>query len=83
MRWFGHIEGMKSEEFVKKVYMSEIMGPNRSRRPLGRWKDRERSTCVRGVPLEGGGVEQVRRECLDRERWRFFCRGHSFVQQRE
>ncbi len=38
-RWFVHIERMNSEEFVKKVYVSEIEGPNR-RRPLGGWKDR-------------------------------------------
>ncbi len=37
---FGHIERINSEEFVKKVYVSEIEGPNRRGRPLGRWKDR-------------------------------------------
>ncbi len=40
MRWFGHIESLRSEEFVKKVYVSEIKGPSRRGRPLGRWKDR-------------------------------------------
>ncbi len=40
MRWFGHIERMGSEEFVKKVYMSEGAGPNSRGRPLGRWKSR-------------------------------------------
>ena len=29
LRWFGHIERMKSDEFVKKVYVSEIEGPSR------------------------------------------------------
>ncbi len=26
----------------------------------------------------GGGLEQAKRECLDRERWRLFCYGHHF-----
>ena len=29
------------------------------------------------VADRGGGIEQVRRECVDRERWRFFCHGHA------
>ena len=27
----------------------------------------------------GEGIEQARRECMDRERWRIFCRGHPWV----
>ena len=27
-RWFGHTERMGNEEFVKKVYGSESVGPN-------------------------------------------------------
>ncbi len=40
LRWFGHIEKMGSEEFVKKIYMSESVGTNIRGRPLGRWRDR-------------------------------------------
>ncbi len=40
LRWFQHIERMGSEEFVRKVYMSESVGLNSRRWPLGRWKDR-------------------------------------------
>ncbi len=40
MRWFGHTERMENEEFVKKVYLSSVEGPNRRRRPLRRWEDR-------------------------------------------
>ncbi len=58
LRWFGHIERMGSEEFVKKVYMSESMGSNSRGKPLGRWRDRVK---------EGGGLDQAKRECLDRE----------------
>ncbi len=31
---------MRIEEFVKKVYVSEITSSNRRDRPLGRWKDK-------------------------------------------
>ncbi len=76
LRWFGHIERMGSEEFVKKVYMSESVGPNRRGRPPGRWRDREKELlCERGS-TRGGGLYQAKRECLDRERWRLFCLGH-------
>ncbi len=38
--WFGHIERMGSEKFVKKVYMSESVGSNGRGRPPVRWRDR-------------------------------------------
>ncbi len=37
--WFGHIERMGNEEFVK-VYLSSVEGTNRRGRPLRRWKDK-------------------------------------------
>ncbi len=40
LRWFGHTERMKSEEFVKKVYVSEGVGPSSRGRPPRRWRDR-------------------------------------------
>ncbi len=49
--------------------------PSRRGRPLGRWKDRVEYMSERGA-TRGGGLEQARRECLDRERCRLFCRGH-------
>ncbi len=79
LRCFGDIERMGSEEFVKKVYMSEIAGPNRRGRPPVRWSDRVKEyICERGATREGG-LDQGRRECLDRERWRLFCRGHPLI----
>ncbi len=33
LRWFGHIQRMGSEEFVRKVYMSESVGPDSRGRP--------------------------------------------------
>ncbi len=78
LRWFGHIERMGSEEFVKKVHMSERVGPNSRGRPPGRWRDRVKEyMCERGAARRGG-LDQAKRECLERERWRFFCCGHPF-----
>ncbi len=52
------------------------MGPSSKGRPPGRWRDRVTEyMCERGASR---GPDQARRECLDRERWRFFCRGHTF-----
>ncbi len=50
LRWFGHIERMGNEEFVKKVYLGSVEGTNRRGRALGRWKDR-----VKEVVSERGG----------------------------
>ena len=70
------MERMKSEEFVKKVYVSELDGSNQRGRPLGRWKDKVKEyMCERG-DSRGGRLDQARRDCLDRERWRLFCHGH-------
>ncbi len=66
-----------SEEFVKKVYMNESVGPNSRGKLLGRWRDRLKEyMCERGA-TRGAGLDQARRECLYRERWRLFYRGHS------
>ncbi len=77
LRWFEHIGRMGSEECVKKVYMSEGAGPNSRGRPPVRWRDRVKEyMCERGA-IRGGRLDQERRECLDRERWRLFCRGRT------
>ncbi len=34
------IERMGNEEFVKRVYLSNVEGTNRRGRPLGRWEDK-------------------------------------------
>ncbi len=45
------------------------------RRPLGRWEDRVKEyVSERGV--RGNRLEWARKECMDRERWRFVCCGH-------
>ncbi len=68
LRWFGHIERINGEEFVKKVYLSELEGPGRKGRPPGRWKDRVKEYMSERGATRGGGLEQARRECLDGER---------------
>ncbi len=55
LRWFGHIETMGSEEFGKKVYMSENVGSNSRGRPLERWRGRVKEyMCERGATRVGG-----------------------------
>ncbi len=61
LRWFGHIEWMGNEKFVK-VYLSSVEGANRRGRPLCRWEDRVREyVSERGV--RGNVLEWARREC--------------------
>ncbi len=74
LRWFGHIERMGNEEFVKNMYQSSVEGINRIGRPLGRWEDRVKEyVSERG--MRGSELEWARRECMDRARWRSVCRG--------
>ncbi len=56
--------------------MGESVGLSSEGRPVGRWRDRVKEyMCERGAI---GVLDQARRECLGRERWRLFCCGHSF-----
>ncbi len=54
LRWFGHIERMNSEEFVKRGYVSEIEGPCRRGRLLGRWKDKVKEYMCERDANRGG-----------------------------
>ncbi len=51
LKWFGHVEGMGSGEFVK-VYESKLEGPDRRGRPLGRCKNRVREYLGRELLIE-------------------------------
>ncbi len=54
LRWFGYIERMENEEFVKKVYLGRVEGTNRRGRLLGRWEDRVKEyVSERGVSGNG------------------------------
>ncbi len=69
------LKGWKNVEFVKKVYLTSVDGPNIRGRPLGRWEDRVKEyVSERGG--RGNGLEWARKECMDREKWRSVCRGH-------
>ncbi len=60
---------------MKKVCVSDSVSPNSREGLLGRWRDTVKEyMCERGVTRRGG-LDQARKECLDRERWRLFCRG--------
>ncbi len=75
LRWFGHIEGIGSEEFV--MIVSKSVGLNSRGRLPGRWRDRVKEyMCERGATRRGG-LDQAMKECLNRERWRLFCHGHT------
>ncbi len=64
LRWFGHIERMENEEFVK-VYLSSVEGMNRRGRPLGRWEDKVKEyVSERGG--RGNGLEWARSACIGR-----------------
>ncbi len=73
---FGHAKKMNNEKIMKKVYVSKTEGPDRRGRPFGRWKDRVKEYMSERGATRGGSLEQARRECLDKERWRLFCHGH-------
>ncbi len=53
--------------------MSSVEGPNRRGRPLGRWEDRVKEYMSERGGGGGNGLEWVRREYMDRERWRSVC----------
>ena len=70
------MERKKSEEFVKKVYVSETEGPRRRGRSVVRWKDNVKEYMDETVADREGGIEQGRKECMDRERWRLYYHAH-------
>ncbi len=69
LRWFGNIEWMGNEEFVKKVYLNSVEGTNRRGKPLVRWENRVRE-YVNERGMRGNALDWARRECMDRERWK-------------
>ncbi len=54
-----------------KKYLSETESPKRRGRPLGRWKDGVGKYMHKIGTDREEWLEQAKRECLDRERWRF------------
>ncbi len=60
LRWFGYIERMVNEEFVKKVHQSSVNDTNRRGRPLGSWEDRVKEYVSERGERENG-LEWARR----------------------
>ncbi len=57
------------------IYLISAASPSRRGRPLERWEDRvKKYMSKRGV--KGNGLEQARRECMDKERRKSFSHGH-------
>ena len=76
VEWFGHMERNKSEEFVKKVYVSETKVPRRRGKSVLRRKDRMKECMHERVADRGRGILPARKERVDSVRWRLFCSGH-------
>ena len=76
LRWFGHLERMGEEKMTKRVYKSDINAVGVRGRPLVRWDDRVLEYVRERGDRRVRSMQQARRECMDRDRWRLFCRGH-------
>ncbi len=83
MRWFGQTKRMGSEVCVKRVYMSESVGPSSRGRPPGRWRGPLKEDMWEKGATRGGRLDQAKRECLDRERWRLFVLGGRSRRKRD
>ncbi len=79
LMWFGHMERMEEGKKTRRVYMSEIEGGNVRGRPPVKWKHRVQEYVRERGEGSLRNLEQARRECQDRERWKLFCRGHPLV----
>ncbi len=79
LKWFGHVERMVSEEFVK-VHKCELKDPNRRGRPLGRWKDKVEEYLGErklGEVLMKGDCLNKQGETVEIGMDGNFCHGHS------
>ncbi len=59
--------------------MSVMEGGNIRGRPPVKWRDRVQEYVSEKGEGSLRNLEQARRECQDRERWKLFCRGHPLV----
>ncbi len=64
------------KNFVKKVYVSKSVSPDSRVKPPERWRDKVKEFLCERATTRGRGLDQARKECLDRERLRLFCLGH-------
>ena len=75
LRWFGHMERMKTYRITKRFYVGEFAG-SRSRK---RWID----TVKECLKRRGLDVRQAKRIVKDRSEWRDFVKENAWVETRE
>ncbi len=64
---------------TRRVYESKIEGGNARGRPAVKWRDRVQEYVRERKERSVRNSEQARRECVDRESWQLFCRGHPLL----
>ncbi len=79
LKWSGHMEWMEESKMIKREYVSEVEGGNARGWLPEKWRDRVQKYVRKRGEGTLRNLEQARGECLDRERWKFFCRGHPLV----
>ncbi len=79
LKWFGHMERMEEGKMIRRVYVSKIKVGSVGGRPLVKWIDRVQEYVREWGEGSLRNLEQARRECEDRKRWKLFCRGHPLV----
>ncbi len=79
LKWFGHMERMEEGKMTRRVYMSETEGGTVRGRPPVKLRDRVQEYVKERGERSLRNLEQARRECQDRERWKLFCLGHPLV----
>ncbi len=70
LKWFGHMERMEEGKMTRRVYMSEIEGGNVRLRPPVKWRDRVQEYVTERGEGTLRNLEQAKRVCQDRERWK-------------
>ncbi len=70
LKWFGHMERMEDGKMTRRVYMSEIEGGNVRGQPPAKWRDRVQEYVRERGEGSLRNLEQARRVCQDRERWK-------------
>ena len=65
LKWFGHVERMREERLVKRVYQANVEGNRGRGRPQRRWRDEVKDLLVGRGLSEGEGVRLAR----DRDAW--------------
>lgn len=75
IRWTGHLERMGQDELTK-THKNGINAMDVRRRPSRKWEDRMLENLRKKGDRRMKTFENARVECMDRNKWRFFCHGH-------